>query len=190
MGDIQHGLRVLSPYQRIITYFATDLLIALVPQITEKHLPEAIDAAREIKSAQYRSEALISLAPYDPKLISEAIDAARETKNAQYRSEALSALAPYNPKLISEAIDAALKIKAAQNRTKALSALVPQMIKLVTIEQLTLHWRDILHSYELNKRQDVLEVMAALTPVIVKLGGQDAVSEIVQVTQQVCHWWR
>jgi hypothetical protein len=99
----------------------------LMPHLPEGLWPKALDAARSIENARYRSDTLIALASHLPETWSEALEAARSIKDARYRSDKLIALASHLPETWSEALDAARSIKNADSRSQAIIALAPHL---------------------------------------------------------------
>jgi NB-ARC domain/APAF-1 helical domain len=102
----------------------------LAPYLPKSILPQALEAARSIKNACYRVEALAALALRIPELWPEALEVARSIENAHYRVEALEILLPRLPKsTLPQALEVARSIEDAYYRVKALEILLPRLPK-------------------------------------------------------------
>jgi len=174
-------------------------LAALSPRLVELgDVQEALTAAREIEDEDDRSEALAGLSPHLPEaeregVLREALAAAREIEDESTRSEALAGLSPHLPEaeregLLREALAAAREIRWEDDRSKVLAGLAPHLAKFPYTALFSL-WNETLRILSTRRRRDLLSDIRALAPVVVALGGGEAVRETVDAIQDVCRWW-
>ena len=82
----------------------------------------------------------------------------------------------------------ALAFSNASNRVEVLRDLVPHLTELPPAILYPL-WREALHILAGSKRQELLQDLGELAPVIEALGGREAVEEAAQAVQDVGRWW-
>ncbi len=101
----------------------------------------------------------------------------------------LAALAPHLPEaLLLEALAAAQAIEDEGDRAKALEALAQRLVER-PVEELRSLWPGLLAHLTQRSRKDLLSDLRALTPVITKLGGDEAIDELFHAIQDVGRWW-
>ncbi len=66
--------------------------------------------------------------------------------------------------------------------------LAQQLIQCSVAELLSL-WHDVLERLAQCSRPDLLSDLRTLTPVIAKLGGDEAIVELFYAIQDVGRWW-
>jgi hypothetical protein len=164
-------------------YLRALALAGLAPHFPEV-LPEALDAARSIGDESYRALALAGLGPHLPEVLPEVLDAARSIGSEYYRALALEGLAPHLPEVLPEALDAARSIGDESDRARTLAALLTRF----TFE--SSFWQKILHALASLNRNDFLENLPQLAPLIMQLGGIDTLKEVVKDMRDVNRWWR
>lgn len=111
------------------------LLKAIIEYLPDCSLNQALQAAKDIESRDYRAEALQILVPYLKKLLPEALEEAlrvaleaiRDTENEYRKAKVLQSLAPHLPNnLLSDALEVARKINCKYYKAMALQGfLVP-----------------------------------------------------------------
>ena len=73
-------------------------------------------------------------------------------------------------------------------RSSVLAALAPHLAALHPTDLYPL-WRETLHLSSRRPRSDLLLDIGALVPVIVALGGHDALADTARAIGDVCRWW-
>ena len=123
---LAYVLQSSNPEQK--AHLLTELANHLSTNLKKLALSKALVAARQIQSAKYRADALISLAPKLPsELLPDALAAAREIQDDIHRADALISLAPKLPELLPDALAAAREIQDDRHRARALSSLAPKL---------------------------------------------------------------
>ena len=182
--------------------YRAQVLGALAPRLDgalrEQVLQEALQAVWAIGDEGYRARVLGALAPYlngtlKDRVLQEAFEVTRAIGNKGNRAEALGALAPHldgalKGQVLQEALEAARVLGDKGNRIRVLSKLAPHLADLPFVTLYTL-WHKTLPILAARHRSDLLADIRALSPVIVKLGGEKAIREIVGGIQDVSRWW-
>lgn len=70
----------------------------------------------------------------------------------------------------------------------ALTNLAPRLAELRPDELYPL-WSEVIRDFTLIGRDDALDYVRILLPVIKALGGAEAVAEVVHAIQEVGRWW-
>jgi hypothetical protein len=96
--------------------------------------------------------------------------------------------------LSDEMLIAVRRIDDIDNRIQTLDNLVPRLLNLSCSELADFWLReqdgvDLLHALAHRLRPDLLADLRALAPIIVKLGGEEAIAEIFRAIQDVGRWW-
>ena len=152
-------------------------------------LPEALEAAKAIRDESDRSRALRRLAPHlSENLLTDALEAAKTIRSENRRADALTGLAPYlSEDLLTDALEAARAIGSEYSRTSALNSLIE---KLISSHVNFLAWQKILRIIDSLKRNDFLNHFPKLAPLIIQLGGPEALRETVIAVKDVSQWWK
>jgi len=149
---------------------------------------EALEAARAIEDETYRADALVGLAPYLPQtLFSEALKAARAIGDQHRRVYALVGLALHLPEVLPEALEAARAIEDETYRASALQGLIERLTPWSIDYPL---WQKTLHTLASLTRPNFLKALPQLAPLIIHLGGVEALRETVKAHNDVSQWWR
>ena len=135
-----------------------------------------------------RVDALRDLAPNFPEVLPQALQSAQEIKDRRKCFEALFALAKIFPEVLPKALKAAQAIQRQSWHVQALDALAPYLAQLSTPELANL-WQQALRVSCLGTRQDLLQDITALAPVISVLGNSTGSKRVVSSIQRVCRWW-
>ncbi|MEB3181642.1 MAG: hypothetical protein VKL59_21795 [Nostocaceae cyanobacterium] len=93
-------------------------------------------------------------------------------------------------KLFPELLAAARQIESESSRADLLIDLAPRLSSQMPLNELFPLWKDTLHLLSRKKRQDLQPDIAALTAVIFKLGGKEAMLELASAIQDVGKWWK
>ena len=114
-----------------------NLTLYLPPHLRQRALADALQAARSIRDADARADALAALAPHLPpdlrqQALTEAFQAAQSIESGYARADALAALAPHlpphlRPQALAAALQAARSIESDYARADALAALAPHL---------------------------------------------------------------
>lgn len=176
-------------------YSQAKVLVVLVRRLAElDQLEEALMVTRTIQSERYRAEALGAIVSYLPEteqedVLLEALAAVRASRDDEHRAKVLENLVPHLPaSLLGKALAAAKTIEDENWRTKTIAAMAPKLVKLSPDDLYPL-WQETLSILTRSTRSELLTGLSALVPVIVILGGQEAVRETFRAVQDVCRWW-
>ena len=167
-----------------------------------EHLPEALKAealaaARGITDEDARARALSGLVEHLPEALkAEALAAARAITDERVRAEALSGVASHLPaELQGEAVREAFLATARGRRrlvclggspyTQIVSAWQTLSFQGLGMEA----WFAALHGITCNRRDQLLQDVGALAPLIVHLGGMDAIVKTFRAICDVSRWW-
>lgn len=168
-------------------YWRARTLTELAPHLPEI-VPGALAVARAIPDESSRAEVLSKLVPQLPdNLLSEALAAALAIENEGQCAKVLIGLAPQLPEnLLSKAITAAFALQDEYCRAQALGELMSQLNPAFINFSL---WCEILHTLAHQSRQDLLANIPKFSPVIINLGGIQALAETAQAIQDVGRQW-
>lgn len=120
----------------------------------------------------------------------EALAVARAIERQDDRGQALAGLAPRLGQLgyLEEALRIVQSIDKLENRNQALAEIIPDLTQLPSPILRSL-WSETLHVLAVRTRADLLADLEMLTPVIITLGGAEAVAETTRAIQDVGRWW-
>ncbi len=169
-------------------------LSAIVPYLAPQHralaLHRAVSCLDAITTPEKRIRALRHLAPYlvEGQHTSAALAAARSLDQADDRFGAFTALLehdgePFRSEVLAEAVRAAFEA-----HPEAWSALTDSLMKMDRV-RLHSYWCAGLRSLATRKRSDLLRHIAALSSVLLLLGGRQAVDETTAAISDVADWW-
>lgn len=162
-------------------------LTALVDKLPDA-LPKVLETIESIEYEELRRQALVNLANKLPDAIPKALESVLFIKNGEFLGRALTGLADkLTPNLLPEVLKTVQYIEYEQDRAKALKALVPRLVDTADCFDL---WKDLLHALSYRTRPHMLTDLITLTPVILALGGEDALAETAKAIQDVARWWR
>ena len=171
-----------------------------------EHLPEALKAeavrealaaARGITDEGARARVLSGLAEHLPEALkAEALAAARGITAEYARARALSGVAPHLPEeLRGEAMREVFLAMARGCRQVTYRGGSPYT-EIVSVWQTLGLWeigREVwpatLHGIACNRRDQLLQNMGALAPLVVHLGGTDAIVKTFRAICDVSRWW-
>lgn len=174
-------------------WWRTVTLAELVPNLPEamrkQVLSEALAAARQIGDQQWRLEALAALDPRLPEeLQGEGLEATREIRDKHWRPSAPAEEPQLPEPQLGDALAAALAIERGWERSRALAD-VAELLAALPPESLRLLWHATLPELAVRRRASLLSALAVLAPVLLALGGQEAITETRQAIQHVGRWW-
>ncbi|MEZ4868835.1 MAG: effector-associated domain EAD1-containing protein [Caldilineaceae bacterium] len=151
--------------------------------------------ARQVSNARQQVEMLVAVAPFLPdkaeqeRVLTEALGVVRVIEDSSSRADALTNLAPHlSPKQIEEALAVARAIQDRYYRGRILTNLAPCLAKFSQTYLYPL-WCETLPILSSRTRDHLLSDLAALSDVIVCLGGSSALAEAAQAIQDVGRWW-
>jgi len=176
-------------------------LSLLVPRLS----PELIVSALRITlSRRDQASTLSILIPHLPtELLKSALESTQKLpeyddentgiaflRRGSPRAGILKALAPrLSSELLGTALHAAYAIKDKEALADVLAALAGPLTDLTPVTLYSL-WTETLRFFAMsNRRSELLAILAALAPVIVKLGGQEGVLKMAQAIINTSHWW-
>ncbi len=157
------------------------------------HLPDtllsqALEAARAIQDEYSRALALGNIASHFPEILPEALKAAQAISDEYYRGLALGNIAPHLPKtLLSQALKATWTIQDEYYRTSTFNILL-QNLKPSYLD--FSFWKESLDVLAYRIRRNLLEDISALSPVIIALGGKEALAATARAIQEVGRQWK
>jgi len=170
----------------------SDALVGLLPRLAELGRPgEALEAVWAIRPETTRSRTLAGLAPYlTPDLLGQALKAVQAIRPEGEQAWALAGLLPRLAELgcPGEALEAARAIGDEEARSNALARLAPRLRELPP-EILYRLWEETLRVLVTRTRRDLLSDLEALAPVLMALGGGEAVAETITAIQDMGRWW-
>src|SRR5262249_42620928 len=149
---------------------------------------------KAIEKEYDRSEGLAALAPHLPEsLLTQALETARAMEYESSRSVALAVLAPHLQEslwseVLVQTLEAATAIQDEYSRSLALAALAPRL-GTSEVSCLLPLWEQTLPILASRTRKDLLADLCSLLPIIVRLGGAQAVAETFRAIQDVGRWW-
>jgi hypothetical protein len=150
-------------------------------------LPEALEAARAIQDESYHAYVLGKIAPHLPDILPEALEAARAIQNEHSRAEALGEIVPHLPEtLLSQALESARAIQDEKYRAEAFSRLLPNLKPSYFDFSF---WKESLDVLAYRTRKDLLKDISALSPIIIALGGKEALAATARAIQEVGQQW-
>jgi hypothetical protein len=162
------------------------VLISLAKISTHAEFHQLLAASREIQSELARVEILSSLAEIDSTSL---LLAANEIRDESLRTKILIRLARethQNPSInIWREIE---RITHLPTRAEALSGCLPYF----PLDQIThAEWCKYLHLLAYHKRSGlIMEDLVKLYPAILHLGGETAMSGVVDAMKEVCNQWK
>ena len=120
----------------------------------------------------------------------EALSAARGLWHAEWRrAEVLVDLIPYAPKELPQEAMADVRLtRHGQFREKLLASLLPHLVVL-DHEILYPLWQETLPNMTDAGRQSLLADLSIMIPVMIHLGGEEAIVESYRAIQDVGRWW-
>ncbi|NEO69075.1 NB-ARC domain-containing protein [Moorena sp. SIO3H5] len=188
-------------------YHRAYALIGLAPHLPEL-LPEALDSIRSIPNPSSRAYALIRLAPHFPEVLPEVLECVRAEYDYE-RVDLLIDLAPHLPPVfLGQALDCAKAIQNRSWRANALGGLEPYLPEVLLPEALNVvrldnllkklnpslvdfsDWQQLLNCLASLTRPQFLKHLPQLAPLIIELGGVEALRETVAAVEDVSRWWR
>ena len=170
------------------------VLAQLSLSICTKNSQKALAVARQIRYEYDRAMALAEIAPKLPdpqEALNEALAVARQIQNESARAMALAEIAPKLPdpqEALNEALAVASQIQNEYDRAGVLAKIAPRMSELSPSELYPL-WQENLHVLAQRTRKDLLSDLGALAPVILALGGPEALEDTACAIQDVGRWW-
>jgi len=157
---------------------------------------KALNAVRYIEEGRSVIASLASLMPVVPKCEQGAIaydllELAKRTEDVESRAQAIAVAAGNLSEderrvALAEALEAAFAIQDEDARFRTLEALVPALLGLPS-EILYSMWSANLRGT--GPRPQTLMDLAALLPVVVQLGGAEAITELARAVHDVARWW-
>jgi hypothetical protein len=144
---------------------------------------------------------LAKLWPYLPEerfaMVTEAVDVACSISDAHSRAQTLIGLASglpeeylprYRESLMREALSAVLTTGDSESQSGALAELILHM-KTLPPRSLYPLWCQALHGLAIRSREDLLAALPRLAPVLIKLGGKDAITATARAILSAAQWW-
>lgn len=174
-------------------YFWYQLITILVPHLVKfNHSGEMINRAQAAIGLSGYEEYL--LAELHPNLVKfghyqEAIIIVQMISQEELRAKALTEIVPHLPEdLLAEAVEEMQKIKDEALRAEIMMQLMLRFVEHAPT-RLYSFWRETLPILTQGTRQDLLSDFQTLTPVIVALGGPEAIEETYLAIRDVGRWW-
>ena len=176
----------------------TKAFIRIAERIPEPLMHTAAQVAKALSSAPSRATALNALIPRmrsgdRSAAFQLALQDARAIEKNAVRSRVLGELSlhttgPLKADIVREALGSARRMGLSQPYQMALTNLAPRLAELRPDELYPL-WSEVIRDFTLIGRDDALDYVRILLPVIKALGGAEAVAEVVHAIQEVGRWW-
>jgi hypothetical protein len=152
---------------------------------------EALETVDKIYDEINRQEAVVELWPQlrDSGYFTEALTVVGWIEDNREQADALTTLAPKLSKdLLPKALEVARGIENDRWKAWAMAALARRSAENPPPE---LHpvWKDTLEVFARCTREDMFLDVYMLSPVIAKLGGEEAILETLRAIQDVGRWW-
>ncbi len=169
-------------------------LAGLATRFPDRLLKKALIATRAIGSKYDRAKVLTILAPYLSETerdvtIAKVLAMVRTINYEGWRADALVALALHlRGDMLEEALALVCDFEFDGWRAEALTGLVPRLAEL-SPSDLTSLWQEMLPLLVRRTRRGLLSDLRTLLPILVALGGVDAVAETFRAIQDVGRWW-
>jgi hypothetical protein len=174
-------------------------LVRLIPYLTgrirNKVMRRAVDGLLHDLILDDDIETFTGLAPYLPKrLLLKARAAARRIENKSDQGDILRGLVPYVPEylrndVLREALTAIRAEDYKVHRELSLTRLAPYLAKYLPQVMLNDLWCETLHTSASRTRNELLIDIKCLAPVLLALGGQEAILKTFRTVQNVGQWW-
>ena len=198
-------------YDSWITRNRISALIGLLPHLTEPYLTEAAEAAIRLIVEDYANklpaEQTAALAQYIPanlllaaepaiteyalplylqdELLPEALKVAKIRKNAEWLSAVTGRL---TDEMLREALSVAYEIGGALFQAE-LMAQHSDVFARLELTALYTAWTDVLRGMASLNRQTFLRNLRDLGPIVVALGGRNAIEGVLRAVEDVGRWW-
>ena len=183
-SDEQRSNRVRSTIERISTGHFSESELSHI-------LRNALSSAEKIQDPAKRAASMSLLAKHFSTLLQRQKSEREDEWNwEEFQTRALESLGQL---LASEQLPAALDIALnlsdmISNRSSALKALAPRLEQLPPADAYAL-WRTALRGVSTGLRPDLFHNLLTLLPVILKLGGSTAVSQMASAIKVTGDWW-
>jgi hypothetical protein len=167
--------------------FRAEALAALAPFLPEPLLLQALATAQALPDREALAKAVTALTPHLPEPLR--LRALEQTLQAASYCAELAVLAPHLPDaLLTRALEVVLAIGNAGQRSAALAILAPYLSAMPAADLYSL-WSRTLPRLASRTRSDLFADLRALLPVIIRLGGSQAVADTFQAIQDISQWW-
>lgn len=174
------------------------MLAEIAPHLPElkrmESMKKAFEAASKIADEGMRAKTLLKIAPNLPEsLLKEALEMIARFRDTHIKAEALAGIAPTleepeKIKSLKKALEVAKEIGDYHLRSEMLALIVRPLAKL-SPSMIYPAWNETHHILARRTRKDLLLDLSALTPIILVLGGPEALKESVCAIEDVSRWW-
>ncbi|MCP4396145.1 MAG: hypothetical protein GY801_02380, partial [bacterium] len=194
LGDFEKAL--ISTQKIEYPWVRDNMLEELVPQLVG-HVPlnAVVTSAQMITESRTQTKVIGSIASQLAQLgdWEQALAMLQKIENIEILVESLVGTLHYLKELPKELqfewiFEKVLTIRERKDRTRMLEQLVPQFTQLSS-SSLLLLWQMVLENLVYYTREELLNELYYLIPVIAELGGGKAVIEFFYATQNVKRWW-
>lgn len=179
-------------------HYRAEALAHLAPSLPAPLLETALKEAQSLEREEWRAVALTGIVPFLPQPLAveaahEPLKAAQATWNVQESVHALVHLVPYLPleeqqAVLEGALVRTCAVDDTTERFEALALLAPCLVAL-PVERLQGLWDELLHTLANRSRHNLLSDLRALFPLIVALGGKEAVQQVASAIVDVGQWF-
>lgn len=186
-------LRVVLPAVLAIEeeWYRVEALVGLAPHLPKPLLQEALEAVKAIEKPEYQGEVLLELFSRLAELGEgeKALALAQEVEPEQVQDMALMGLVSHLTELQLREILANIQaMEDAGKRAKILAKLAPRLTEFPGNTLFSL-WGELVEHLAHHTREEVLNDLCALIPVINALEGEKAIIEFFRAIQDVGRWW-
>jgi len=167
-------------------------LAGFAPHLPAGLLADALTLADEIEPTEgrdRRGQAYAALTPYvDAELVDDALAKVRAIQDDRWRAIALAGLSRHGDAILREGLGAAASLDEASWRASSLERLASTVSGL-DAEAAHGLWREALAVLARRTREDLLSDLGALSALVARLGGAEAVAGAVDALEDVRRWW-
>ena len=158
----------------------------------DRLLTDAFRHASWIEDADERATSMALLAPIFQVLLRSEIRRHKDARATDaWQSRVLKELGPHlRPEQLPQALSFALHLPDDYpgNRFSAIGALASPLAQLSAVDLYPL-WRTTVRTLSLNRRENMLQHLKALTPIVVRLGGTSAAIQTTKAVEICGEWW-
>ncbi len=163
-------------------------LNGLAEHLPSELWPETLEITREIRDEFSRAQALNGSAEHLPlDLWPKVLEIIQEIRDESSRAQALSGLAKHSPsELLPEALRIVWSIQDKYYCSNALRSFIPYL------EMLSIpfpDWARVLDALAYQNRSSLIKIFPDSRATVIRLGGNQAFSEILQAVRDVCQQW-
>lgn len=171
----------------VIQLCALTVLASYLPEQQKGEVVQKVLKDVETVDISDRAKVQAYLAPYLPEpLLQESLE---NTQSSPDQLKVLAKLAPYlSDQQLQNALLITQRSRYGIDRANQLALLTPRLTELFPATLYSL-WRHRLHFSAQYSREELVEELSALAPIVSKLGGSKALVETCHTILEMGQWW-